>query len=139
MRRFHELDGFQLFSGVVSVIAGPVMLVMGAPAGWAFLIMGAGALVLVAQWAILADIRLDPPDAATVALAIAGIACIAVAVVYLTRAANDLPTIFPGYDPDTENFQLLPGILTLTIGAIALARAVASIHPTREHQRHNDT
>jgi hypothetical protein len=139
MRRFQELDGFQLFSGVTSIIAGPIMLLMGAPAGWAFLIMGAGTLVLVAQWAILAEIRFDAPDAATIALAVAGMACVAIAVVYLTRAANDLPTMFPGYDNDSENFQLLPGILTLTIGAVALARAVASVHPTREHHRRNDT
>ncbi len=111
---------------------------MGAPAGWAFLIMGAGTLVLVAQWAILAEIRFDAPDAATIALAVAGMACIAVAVVYLTRAANDLPTIFPGYDPDTENFQLVPGVLTLAIGSAALARAIASVHPTREHHRRDD-
>jgi len=138
MRRLHELDGFQLFSGVASIIAGPVMLLMGAPAGWAFLIMVAGILVLVANWAILVNITFDPPDPATIALAVVGMACIAIAVVYLTRAANDLPTVFPGYDRDTENFQLLPGLLTLTIGAAALARAVASVHPTREHHRHND-
>src|SRR3974377_284593 len=107
MHRLRELDGFQLFSGVASVIAGPVMLLMGAPAGWAFLIMGAGILVLVPNWAILAEVTFDAPDPATIALAVAGMACIAIAVVYLTRAANDLPTVFPGYEPDTQNFQPL--------------------------------
>lgn len=131
MRRLHELDGFQLLSGVASIVAGPIMLVMGAPAGWAFLIVGAGILVLLANWAILAEVRFDAPDPATIALAVVGMACIAIAVVYLTRAANDLPTVFPGYDPDTENFQLLPGILCLTIGALTLARAIAAIHPAR--------
>ena len=97
MRRFHELDGFQLFSGVASLTAGPVMLLMGAPAGWAFLIMAAGTLVLVAQWAILAEVRFDTPDATTVALAIAGMACIAVAVVYLTAPR----TISRPSSPDT--------------------------------------
>ena len=93
MRRFHELDGFQLFSGVLAVTAGPIMLVMGAPAGWAFLIMGAGLLVLVAQWAILAEITFDVPDATTIALGVAAIVCSAVAVVYLTRAADDLTSV----------------------------------------------
>jgi hypothetical protein len=136
MSRFHELDGFQLVSGIASIIAGPVMLLMGAPAGWAFLIMGAGAVVLCAQWALAAEVTFDEPDRATTALGVAGVVCIAVAVVYLTRSANDLPTIFPGYDPDTENFQLLPGILALSAGAIALARAIAAVHPMRAN-RHN--
>jgi len=139
MARFHELDGFQLLSGLASIIAGPVMLLMGAPAGWAFLIMGAGTLVLVAQWAILAEVTFEAPDPATIALAVAGVVSIAIAVVYLTRAANDLPTVFPGYDPDTENFQLIPGIFTLAMGAAALARAIASVHPTRPHHPHNGT
>ena len=139
MRRFRELDGFQLFSGVTSLVAGPVMLLMGAPAGWAFLIMGCGALVLFANWAILAEVTFDVPDAATITLAVAGMACIAVAVVYLTRSANDLPTGFPGYDHDSENFQLLPGILAFAVGAVALARAIAAVHPTREHRRRTDT
>jgi hypothetical protein len=139
MSRFQELDGFQCISGVMAAIAGPVMLVLGAPAGWSFLIMGTGVLVLVAQWAILTEITCDVPDAATIALAVAGMACLAVAVVYLTRAANDLPTVFPGYDYDSENFQVLPGLLSLTVGAVALARAIAAVHPTRPHHRHNDT
>ena len=136
MSRFHELDGFHLVSGIASIIAGPVMLIMGAPAGWAFLIMGAGAVVLCVQWALVAGIAFEEPDLATTALGVAGVVCTAVAVVYLTRSGNDLPTIFPGYDRDTENFQLLPGILSLSVGVVALARAVAAVHPVRT-PRHN--
>src|SRR5260370_5850841 len=33
MGRLHELDGFQLFSGLAAVIAAPIMLALGAPAG----------------------------------------------------------------------------------------------------------
>ena len=139
MSRFHELDGFQLFSGVASIVAGPIMLLMGAPAGWAFLIMGAGTVVLFAQWAIAAEVTFTEPDPATIVLGVAGIVCIGIAVVYLTRSANDLPTMFPGHDPDTENFQLIPGILALTIGAPALARAIASVHPRGQRHRHHDT
>jgi hypothetical protein len=131
MHRLHEHDGFHLLSGAMAVIAGPIMLLAGAPAGWAFLIIAAGALVLLAQWAILAEMTFDQPDAPTVALALAGAVCIAIAIVYLTRAANDLPTIFPGYDRDSENFQLIPGTLTLTVGVVAVTKAVANIHPTR--------
>jgi hypothetical protein len=131
MSRFNELDGFQLLSGLVSVIAGPVMLLMGAPAGWAFLIMAAGSLVLVAQWAIHTNVSFDRPSTAAITFGVLGIVCVGVAVVYLTRAANDLPTMFPGYDPDTENFQLIPGILTLVVGVVALGRAVATVRVTR--------
>ena len=96
-------------------------------------------VVLGALWAIAAEVTFDTLDAPTVALGAAGIVCIGIAIVYLTRAANDLPTVFPGYDHDTENFQLLPGIVTLTVGAAALARAFASVHPTGQHHRHHDT
>jgi membrane protein implicated in regulation of membrane protease activity len=54
MHGIHELDGFQLFSGLLAMIAGPVMLLMGAPAWWALLIVASGTVVLVAQCAILA-------------------------------------------------------------------------------------
>jgi len=137
MSRFHEVDGFQLLAGLASVIAGPIMLLMGAPAGWAFLVMSAGTVVLLALWAITADVTFDTLDPTTAVLGIAGIVCIGIAVVYLTRAANDLPTVFPGYDHDTENFQLIPGILTLTVGAATLARAFASVHVTRHHHQRN--
>ena len=94
------------------------MLVMGAPAGWSFLIMSAGICVLLAQWALVREIRFEVPDATMVALGIAGIVCVGVAVVYLTRAADDLPSVFPGYDRDSENFRLLPGSLSLIVGAV---------------------
>ncbi|MGO9874080.1 MAG: hypothetical protein ACLPVY_09800 [Acidimicrobiia bacterium] len=137
MSRFRELDGFQLFSGVASIVAGPIMLVMGAPAGWAFLIMAAGTVVLVAQWAIIAEITFDSPDVAMVALTVVGVVAVAVAVVYLTRAADDLPTVFPGYDPGSENFRLLPGVVSLIVGAAALARAIHSVHPRRPQNQHH--
>jgi len=133
MSHWHELDGFQLLSGVLAVIAAPVMLLMGAPAGWAFLILAAGLIVLVAQWAIVTDIAFDTPDAAHIVLCVVGMVCVGLAVVYLTRAANDLPTVFPGYDADSENFRLIPGIVLVSIGAVALGRAIASTRPRRAH------
>jgi len=101
--------------------------------------MAAGILVLVAQWAILAEITYDVPNATTIALGVAGVVCSALAVVYITRAADDLPTFFPGYDSGSENFQLIPGIISLTVGAAAIATAIASVHPTRTHHQHHGT
>jgi hypothetical protein len=56
MSRWHQLDGFQLLMGVVALIAGPVMLATGFPAGWSLLVLAAGAVVLLAQWAIVAGL-----------------------------------------------------------------------------------
>jgi hypothetical protein len=135
LARFSALDGFQVVSGLLAVVAGPFMLAAGFPAGWAFLAIVAGIVVLLAQWAIAAEITVDRPDTVTIALGIIGIACIGIAIVYLTRAADDLPTIFPGYDADTENFKLVPGITTFTVGAVVLARVLAHVHLARAHHQ----
>jgi len=56
MLRSHHLDGFELFSGLVAVIAGPIILVTGTLApGWAVFITVAGAIVLWAQWRVAGD------------------------------------------------------------------------------------
>jgi hypothetical protein len=131
MGRLHELDGFQLFSGLAAVIAAPIMLALGAPAGWSFLILASGIMLLAALWAVATDITFDTPSAANIVLCVGGMVCVGVAVVYLTRAANDLPSVFPGYDGDSETFRLIPGVVTLIVGVLALGRALASVHPTR--------
>ena len=51
MLQSHRLDGFEFFSGLMAVIAGPIIFVTGALApGWAVFITVAGAVVLWAQW-----------------------------------------------------------------------------------------
>jgi hypothetical protein len=131
MSRWHRADGFQLVSGLLAVVAGPILLVSGAPAGWSFLLIAAGALVLLAQWALIDEITFETPDAAHVALAVAGVVCVSLAVIYLTRAANDLPRLFPGHDADSENFRVIPGMVPLTVGVFALGRALAGVRPHR--------
>jgi drug/metabolite transporter (DMT)-like permease len=113
------------------VVAAPIMLASGAPAGWSFLVLAVGIMVLTAQWVIATDVRLDAPSTASVVLCVVGMVCVGVAIVYLTRAADDLPRAFPGYDGDSETFRLIPGVVTLIVGVVALGRAVASVHPTR--------
>jgi hypothetical protein len=51
--------------------------------------------------------------------------------VYLTRAADDLPSLFPGHDADSEHFRVLPGVLTLAVGLVVLGRGVATALPAR--------
>jgi len=118
---------------VLAVIAAPVMLVMGAPAGWVFLILAAGLFVLLAQWTIVTDITFEDPDPAHIVLCVLGMLCLGLAVVYLSRAANDLPTVFPGYDRHSENFRLIPGLLLLSVGIVAVGVTVARPRPRRAH------
>jgi hypothetical protein len=46
----HDVDGFHLVSGLVAVIAGPVMFAAGGPAGFAALLTVVGVAVLVGAW-----------------------------------------------------------------------------------------
>ena len=56
MLHSHRLDGFEFFSGLMAVIAGPIILVTGTLApGWSVLITVAGVLVLWAQWKVAKD------------------------------------------------------------------------------------
>jgi hypothetical protein len=128
--RAHRVDGFQIVAGLLGVTTGPLLLVQGAPAGWSFMVIAAGLVILATQWAIVYDVHFES-DPAKIALAVAGIACLAVAVVYLTRAADDLPSLFPGHDGDSEHFRILPGTLALILGLAVFGRAVASMRPVR--------
>jgi len=131
MSHVHRLDGFQLLSAFLAVIAGPIMLAADAPAGWSFLLIATGITLLLAQWAIVADVSFEPLSPTDVVLSIAGMVCVGIAIVYMTRAADDLPTFFPGHNVDSETFKLVPGVVTLTVGAAALGRAIASTRPRR--------
>ena len=91
-------------------------------------------IVLLAQWAIIAKITFETTDSAHAVIAVAGVVCVGLAVVYLTRAANDLPRVLPGHDGDSENFRLFPRLAALTVGLVALGRAFASARPHRAPQ-----
>ena len=62
---------------------------------------------------------------------VAAAALVADASLALTRAANDLPRLFPGHDADSENFRVIPGMVPLTVGVFALGRALAGVRPHR--------
>ena len=129
--RTHRADGFHLVAGFLGVSTGPILLMQGAPAGWSFILIAAGIVILATQWAIVHDVHFEMSDPTKIALAAAGIACLAVAVVYLTRAADDLPSLFPGHDGDSEHFRIVPGVLTMMIGLVIFGRAVAAMRPVR--------
>ena len=58
MLHSRRVDGFQFFSGLMAVVAGPIILVTGALApGWSVLITLAGATVLWAQWKVAKESR----------------------------------------------------------------------------------
>ena len=129
--RNHNIDGFQLFVGLLAVVTAPLMLAAGEPAGWSLLLLAAGIVVLVANVMVAFEIDYDIDGPRHVlAFLVAGL-FLTIAVPYLTRAANDLPTFFPGHDGDSEHFRLTPGLLALAVGMIVLARAIAAAHPRR--------
>ena len=122
-------DGFQVASGLLGIGFGPVLLLRGAPAGWSFLLLAAGIVLLSAQWMIVNDVEFRIPDQTEILLAALGIVCVGIAVIYLTRAADDLPRLFPGHDGDSEHFRTLPGLVTLTAGLGLLGRTLPSLRP----------
>ncbi len=124
-------DGFATCSGLAALVCGPSLLARGAPAGWSFLLMTCGLILLSTQWVIATDVRFTISHQTQIVVAVAGVAFVAIAVVYLTRAANDLPSLFPGHDGDSEHFRIVPGIVTLTVGLVLCGRGLASTHPTR--------
>jgi predicted membrane channel-forming protein YqfA (hemolysin III family) len=129
--RTHRVDGFAICSGLAAIATGPALLARGGPAGWSFLLIATGLVLVVTQWVIASDMQFDLSDRVQVLTAVIGMACVAIAVVYLTRAANDLPRQFPGHDGDSEHFRVVSGVLTLTVGVVLFGRGVAASHPTR--------
>ena len=124
-------DGFPLFSGLLAVIAGPVMLAAGWPAGWAFLLLATGIVLVFAHWAIANRIQFRPLHRTDLIVAVIGLASLWLAVVYFTHTANDLPRLLPGYDVDSARLEIVPGVVAFTVGAAALGRALTAAHPTR--------
>ena len=113
------------------MIAAPVMLAMGAPSGWSLLLLAIGLILLTTQWVFVAGITFDAPDPIGCALGAIGAGCLGLAAVYLTRAADDLPSLVPGFDPGSDRILALPGIVLLLVGTVAVGRAVASVRPRR--------
>ena len=128
--RSRRVDAFPAISGLLGIATGPILLARGAPAGWSFLLIAAGITLVAVQWAIANDVEFEITRARVIATLV-GVACLAIAVVYLTRSADDLPSLFPGHDGDSEHFRVLPGVLTLAIGLVVFGRGLAPALPGR--------
>jgi hypothetical protein len=128
-----SVDGFQVFCGVLAVVTAPFMLATGEPAGWSFLLLAGGIIVLGALALIVFEVDYEIAGPRHVAAFGVAALFLAIAVIYLTRAANDLPTLFPGHDGDSEHFRVLPGLVALAVGLTVFVRAVGRAHPKRSH------
>jgi hypothetical protein len=129
--RWRPADGFQILTGIIAVVTGPLLLWHGDPAGWSFMLIAAGIVLLAVQWIIVADLHFAPLDRAMFIEAAVAMTCTAIAIVYLTRAANDLPSLFPGHDGDSENFRIVPGVVALVAASALFTRTAIAARPAR--------
>ncbi len=126
-----DIDGFQLLSGVLAVIAGPVMLVCGSPAGWAVLVGALGVVLLVCQWAIVMDVQFADPTLRHLLAAVFGVGVLWIATLYLSRAADDLPHLLPGRARHSDHMYIARGLALFVLGAYLCTRAIVDAHPSR--------
>ena len=122
------LDGFQIVSGVIALVAGGILWATEFPAGWSCLVVAGGLVILATQWILRHDLDIEITSRVAVVLGVAGAVAIVAAVLYFTKAANDLPVLLPGHDGDSEHLRLIPGVIALLIGVVAVARAATGVH-----------
>jgi hypothetical protein len=63
------------------------------------------------------------PVAATVALAVLGIALLVIGVVYFARTASALPSFLPGHQAGSAHHHVTHGAAAVILGAVSLAGA----------------
>jgi hypothetical protein len=56
----------------------------------------------------------------------------AIAALYLTHPAEDLPRLLPGHDGDSQHLRSLHGVATAVIACIALRPMYLSASPRRQ-------
>ena len=128
----HRIDRFPLVAGLVAVLTSPLMLWQGERIGWCVLLFVTGIVLLVTYWLIAHDVAFEPITQAQIVMALVGVACSWVAVIYLTRAADDLPEMFPRHSSGSEHYRLLPGIVMLVVGVVLVGAAIAQARPHRQ-------
>jgi hypothetical protein len=70
--RTHRVDGFAICSGLAAIATGPALLARGGPAGWSFLLIATGLVLVVTQWVIASDMQFDLSDRVQVLTAVIG-------------------------------------------------------------------
>ena len=130
----HPCFWFMLANGVFGVVAGLVMVFADrrvVPSGWACLVTGCGAVLLAGAALIGFDIEVSPgPDTFAVGIVVVGL--FAIAALYLTHPAEDLPRLVPGHDGDSQHLRSLYGAVTAAMASVALRIAYLSASPRRQ-------
>jgi hypothetical protein len=126
-----RIDTFPLVAGVMGVLLPPVLLWQGEPTGWCLLLASAGMVLLATYWLTAHHIEFDPFTRRQVGMTAVGVACVWVAVIYLSRGADDLPLLFPGHSAHSEHYRLLPGAMVMFVGVVLLTRAFVHARPAR--------
>jgi hypothetical protein len=125
-----RLDAFPLVAGIVSVVFGSLMLWRGERTGWSLLVVAIGVVLLATHWITARQVDYAPLTRLQSVAAVVALACVWIAVIYLSRGADDLPRMFPGHSGRSEHYRLLQGGTVLLVGVVLLARIVARVRPT---------
>jgi hypothetical protein len=126
----HPGAGFMLAGGLFDICGGVFVFLTGAPAGWACMVIGCGAVLLAGAALIGFDIAIEP-QAATLIAGIVVVVSFAIASLYLTHPAEDLPRLLPGHDVDSERLRVTYGAVSTLIACSATWIAFLSALPRR--------
>jgi len=126
-----RLDGFPVAVGIVSIVIGLLMLGHGERTGWSLLAIAVGFVLVGTHWLVARRIDHVPLTRVQAVVAAVGLACVWVAIIYLSRGADDLPRIFPGHSARSEHYRFLQGVSVFVVGVALLVRAVSRTRRAR--------
>jgi hypothetical protein len=129
MAKPEQLDKAPLVMGIVAVVASPLMLWRHEPAGWSIFLLIDGIALIALHWVATRGVDIYLHGWHHAVIAILGALLLWIAVLYLTRSADDLPRFLPGHDGDSEQLRIVPGLMALTVSAAVLARAILTALP----------
>jgi hypothetical protein len=119
-------------SGLFDICGGVFVFLTGAPAGWACMVIGCGAVLRAGVALIGFDIAIEP-QAATLIAGIVVVVSFAIASLYLTHPAEDLPRLLPGHDVDSERLRVTYGAVSTLIACSATWRFSERVTATAPH------